>query len=143
LCDLAADLRAATPSAAAEAAAPLLTALVRHVRTLGTDLRDAALAQVQSARDRLAAAGVAVSRAASHPVEQRRLALEGMAGRLHALSPLATLSRGYAVLTGVDGAPVASVDAVQPGDAFVARLRDGRIHARAERTERLAKEVGE
>lgn len=143
LCDLAADLRAATPSAAAEAAAPLLTALVRHVRTLGADLRDAALAQVQSARDRLAAAGVAVSRAASHPVERRRLALEGMAGRLHALSPLATLSRGYAVLTDADGAPVASVDAVRPGDTFVARLHDGRILARAERTERLEKEGGE
>ena len=140
LCDLAADLRAATPSAAAEAAAPRLTDLVRHVRSLGADLRDAALARLESARERLAEAGVSVSRAASHPVERRRLVLEGIAGRLHALSPLATLARGYAVLTDGEGAPVTSVGAVERGDVFVARLRDGRIHGRTERTESLTEE---
>ena len=140
LCDLAADVRAATPSAAAEAAVPRLSDLARHVRTLGMDLRDAALAQVESARQRLAAAGSAVAKAASHPIERRRLALEGIAGRLHALSPLATLARGYAVLTDTDGAPVTSIDALDPGDRFVARLRDGSIHAQAERTEPLAGE---
>ena len=143
LCDLAADLRAATPSAAAEAAAPRLADLVRHVRSLGEDLRDAALARVEAARERFLTAGLAVARAASHPVERRRLALEGIAGRLHALSPLATLARGYAVLTDDDGAPLTSVDSVEPGDAFMARLHDGRIHARAERTERTAEEEGE
>jgi exodeoxyribonuclease VII large subunit len=143
LCDLAADLRAATPSAAAEAAAPRLTDLVRHVRSLGADLRDAALAGVEAARERLATAGLSVARAASHPVERRRLALEGIAGRLHALSPLATLARGYAVLTDGEGAPVTSVDSVETGDAFVARLRDGRIHAHVERTERSGEEVSQ
>jgi len=143
LCDLAADFRAATPSAAAEAAAPRLLDLVRHVHRLGADLRDAASAQVESARERLAAAGVAVSRAASHPIERRRLALEGMAGRLHALSPLATLARGYAVLTDADGAPLTSVATVKPDDEFVARLRDGSIYGRAQRTESLDEEVGE
>jgi exodeoxyribonuclease VII large subunit len=143
LCDLAADVRAATPSAAAEAAAPRLADLVGHVNRLGTDLRDLALAQVASARDRLAAAGVAVARAASHPVERRRLGLEGMAGRLNALSPLATLARGYAVLLGDDGSAVTTVDALAPGEAFVARLHDGRIHARVERTEPLDEELSQ
>jgi exodeoxyribonuclease VII large subunit len=143
LCDLAADLRAATPSAAAEAAVPRLGDLVRHVTRLGTDLRDLALAQVESARERLAAAGVAVARAASHPVERRRLVLEGIAGRLHALSPLATMARGYAVLTEEDGKPLTTVDVLKEGDAFVARLHDGRIEARAERIERLPEEKSE
>lgn len=143
LCDLSADLRAATPSAAAEAAVPRLTDLVRHIKSLGAELRDAAVAQVESARERLADAGVAAWRAASHPIERRRLALEGIAGRLHALSPLATLARGYAVLTSVDGSPLTSVESVTAGDAFVARLPDGRIHARTERTESLDKETGE
>ena len=143
LCDLAADVRASTPSAAAEAAAPRLADLVRQVKTLGVDLRDAALAQVESARQRLATAGTAVAKAASHPIERRRLALEGIAGRLHALSPLATLSRGYAVLTDVEGSPVTSVEALDPEDRFIARLRDGRIHARAERREPLSKEEAE
>lgn len=143
LCDLAADQRAATPSAAAEAAVPRLDDLVRQVRRLGSDLRDAALSQVESARERLVGAGVAVARAASHPVERRRLVLEGMAGRLHALSPLATLARGYAVLADEDGTPVTSIESVTPGDAFVARLKDGRIHARAERTAPLPEEAPE
>jgi exodeoxyribonuclease VII large subunit len=140
LCDLAADVRAATPSAAAEAAAPQLSELRRRVSNLGNDLRDAAFAQVESARERLAAAGVAVARAASHPVERRRLVLEGIAGRLHALSPLATMARGYAVLLDEDGAPVTTVAAVNPGDTFVARLHDGRILARAEQVEPLDEE---
>jgi exodeoxyribonuclease VII large subunit len=140
LCDLAADVRAATPSAAAEAAAPRLADLVRQVRMLGNDLRDAALSQVESARERLDAAGAAVARAASHPVERRRLLLEGMAGRLHALSPLATLARGYAVLSDGEGATVTSVTGLDPGDVIIARVHDGRIHARTERVEKLGEE---
>lgn len=143
LCDLAADHRAATPSAAAEAAVPNRIDLVRHVRRLGEDLRDCAHAQVESARERLAAAGVAVARAASHRVERGRLTLEGMAGRLHALSPLATIARGYAVLTDDKGETVTSANALAPGDAFVARLRDGHIHARTERTEFLGEDPAE
>jgi exodeoxyribonuclease VII large subunit len=137
LCDLAADQRAATPSAAAEAAVPRLDDLVRHVQRLGAELRDAALWQVASARKRLIDAGVAVARSASHPVERRRLLLEGMAGRLHALSPLATLARGYAVLSDDDGAPITSIDTIRTGDSLVARLKDGRIHSRVVRTEAL------
>ena len=143
LCDLAADVRAATPSAAAEAAAPRLADLVRHVNRLGTDLRDLAMAQVESARERLAAAGVAVARAASHPVERRRLTLEGIAGRLHALSPLATMGRGYAVLMDNEGKPVTTVDTVAAGDSLVARLHDGRIETRVERVERLPEETSQ
>jgi exodeoxyribonuclease VII large subunit len=84
-----------------------------------------------------------VARAASHPVERRRLVLEGMAGRLHALSPLATLARGYAVLTDADGSAVTSAADLEPGDVFTARVRDGRIQARAERIEPLPPESSE
>lgn len=142
LCDLAADHRAATPSAAAESAVPKLSDLVRQVRALGEDLRDAAVTQVASARERLDAASVAVTRAASHPVERRRLMLEGLAGQLNALSPLATLARGYAALSSPSGEPVTSVGALSPGDAFVARLHDGRVRARAEGIEPSGNEEG-
>lgn len=132
LCDLAADHRAATPSAAAEQAVPHLGDLVTRVRRLGVELRDAGQAHVEAARERLAAAGVAVSRAAAVPIERRRLYLEGVAGRLQALSPLATLARGYAVVTDEQGRSLTSVAGVAPGDRLVARLADGRVHARAE-----------
>ena len=140
LCDLAADHRAATPSAAAEAAVPRLDELVRHVRRLGVDLRDAALSQVESARERLMNAGVKVARAASHPVEKRRLVVEGIAGRLHALSPLATLARGYAVIGDEQGKTITSIDGVVPGQSITARLNDGRIHGRVERIDPLQPE---
>lgn len=141
LCDLAADVRAPTPSAAAEAAAPALADLIRHVRRLGLDLRDAAGELVTSSRERLASAGSAVSRAASHPIERRRLTLEGLAGQLHALSPLATLARGYAVLTDEAENTITSTLSVTPGAALVARLHDGRIHARVERSEAVVEET--
>jgi exodeoxyribonuclease VII large subunit len=140
LCDLAADHRAATPSAAAEAAVPRLDELVRHVRRLGVDLREAALSQVESARERLMNAGVKVARAASHPVEKRRLVVEGIAGRLHALSPLATLARGYAVISDEQGETITSIDGVVPGQSITARLNDGRIHGRVERIDPLQPE---
>jgi exodeoxyribonuclease VII large subunit len=143
LCDLAADHRAATPSAAAEAAVPRLDELVRHLRRLGVDLRDAALSQVESARERLMDAGVSVARAASHPIEKRRLVVEGMAGRLHALSPLATLARGYAVVSDEQGSPVTAIDQVATGQSIVARLKDGRIHGRVDRVEPLPEERSE
>lgn len=140
LCDLAADVRAATPSAAAEAAVPMLADLRLHVRSLGVDLRDAAAALVTAAGQRLAQAGTSIARAAIRPVERRRLQLEGIAGRLHALSPLATLGRGYAVLTTPHGATVSSARDLGPGDPFIARLQDGQVRARAESIEPVARE---
>jgi exodeoxyribonuclease VII large subunit len=133
LCDLAADHRAATPSAAAELAVPHLGDLVRHVRRLGMELRDAGLAHVEDARERLAAAGVAVTRAAAVPIERRRLELKGLAGQLQALSPLATLARGYAVVTDERDRVITAAASVTPGDPVVARFSDGRVQARAER----------
>jgi len=127
LCDLAADHRAATPSAAAEQAVPNLGDLVRQVRRLGTDLREAGVAQVEAARERLVEAGSRIARAAAVPIERRRLELAGMAGRLNALSPLATLQRGYAVLQDVAGHTIMSIDGVAAGENVVDRLQDGRV----------------
>jgi exodeoxyribonuclease VII large subunit len=55
--------------------------------------------------------------------------MAALAGRLHALSPLATLERGYAVARGSDAVTRASVADFAPGDRFVLRLRDGEIDA--------------
>ncbi len=135
LCDLAADHRAATPSAAAEQAVPALGDLVRQVRRLGVDLRDAASALVERARERLLDTAMNTVRSAAVPVERRRLEVRALAGRLQALSPLATLARGYAVITTADGRAVTKVAAVTPGQHIVARLQDGRIHARVEQVD--------
>ena len=51
------------------------------------------------------------------------------AGRLHALSPLATLARGYAIAQGDDGRTLASIDAFAPAAEFDLRLRDGSVRS--------------
>jgi exodeoxyribonuclease VII large subunit len=58
--------------------------------------------------------------------EQRlRLALRG----LDAMSPLATLDRGYAIVTGADGRALLDAAEVKPGDTIEARLKRGCVQA--------------
>ncbi len=171
--DLVADVRAATPSAAAEAAVPDRDALLREVASLhgrlvssttrvvqrrrqlvsGIGGRFAAgargLASLEQARlrafgaamathargallrkharvDRLAPALQAFPTAVLAP---RQGALAALAGRLDALSPLATLGRGYAVARSLDGRAMASVQEFTPGQPFDVLLADGAVRA--------------
>jgi exodeoxyribonuclease VII large subunit len=135
LCDLVADWRAATPSAAGEAAVPVLADLRAQLRSLGNVLCDVGDAIAQEARTRLSGAARALTREGERFVERRQLRLERTTSALNALSPLGTLERGFAVLHDEAGRVVASVAAVSQGDALRVRLRDGNIFAHAERIE--------
>ena len=132
LCDLVADLRAPTPSAAAEAAVPVLQDLQRGVQELGRALTEAATYRLERSRERLGHAARTVSRASARLVERYRLVLDGFAGRLGALSPLATMARGFAVVTDDHGGLVASARAVSAGDMLRIQFRDGRVTVRTE-----------
>ena len=57
--------------------------------------------------------------------------------RARALSPLATLQRGYAVLQGEDGHVLTSVADVAKGSAVSVRVADGRVHALVTTTEEI------
>lgn len=63
--------------------------------------------------------------------------LDHRRARVRALSPLATLRRGYAVLQDADGHVVTSVGEVVPDTALSARVADGRIHVTATSTEEI------
>jgi exodeoxyribonuclease VII large subunit len=52
---------------------------------------------------------------------------------LHAVSPLATLERGYAIVTREDGAILRNAADAPPGTVVEARLSVGRVRARVER----------
>jgi exodeoxyribonuclease VII large subunit len=135
LCDLVADLRAPTPSAAAEAAVPVHAEAAALAGRLGAELRMAMGSRLDRAaahRERLA--GTLRSRA-DWLLERRRGRCQQLAGRLHVLSPLATLARGYAVARGEDGATLASVGSFEPGGRFDLLLRDGRVGATADSVE--------
>jgi exodeoxyribonuclease VII large subunit len=53
------------------------------------------------------------------------VAVNALAGRLHALSPLAVLDRGYALVLSREGALIRSTTQLAPGDALITRLADG------------------
>ncbi|MBX3706500.1 MAG: exodeoxyribonuclease VII large subunit [Pseudomonadales bacterium] len=67
---------------------------------------------------------------------QRREALHGAVRTLQAISPLATLARGYAVLTDAAGGtelrPITSIRATAPGARLVAHLSDGALHVQVD-----------
>ena len=129
LCDLVADLRAPTPSAAAEAAVPSRDELFLELRGQRQRLVAAIEGCLYEPRRQALVASQELSRAARRALEQRRTALSSLAGRLDALSPLATLGRGYAVATDGSGRTLASSADFSPGAAFALRLRDGTVDA--------------
>ena len=131
IADLVADLRAPTPSAAAEAAVPERAELRRSVDSLAARLGVAMRAQLDGGRARVDAIGSALDDAIHETVRERRDRLGAVAGRLHALSPLAALSRGFAVPTNPDGRLVRSARELAPGTVFDLRLADGTVTCEA------------
>jgi exodeoxyribonuclease VII large subunit len=133
ICDLVADLRAPTPSAAAEAAVPVQAELRERLRAFAGLF--AGLSTDHVARARLDASDAVrrLSAGAVRHVGNRRLQVEAAAGRLNALSPLATLDRGYAIVRTATGRTARSVHAVGAGDDVDLVFRDGVARATIDR----------
>ena len=132
ICDLVADLRAPTPSAAAEHAVPLLDDLRADVDARAARLRDAVGESLASSRDRALSAASSLRAATGRLLDDGRSRMRHAAARLNDLSPLATLSRGYAVARDAEGRTLSSAASFEPGDPFELLLRDGSVRARAE-----------
>lgn len=129
LCDLVADLRAPTPSAAAEAAVPVLADVRSQLDSCATAMRNGLQRRAASARTRLLRSARDLRSSAGRNIERRRARLQGTAGRLNALSPLATLARGYAVARDDAGTPLTDRASFTPGLHFLLTLRDGQVGA--------------
>lgn len=130
IADLVADLRAPTPSAAAEAAVPERGELRRETAALARRLEDGVREHIAAGREQAAGLGTALVRASRAHVADRRAALVEAAGRLHALSPLAALARGFAVPLAPDGRVLRGVREFAPGAAFQLRVADGAVACR-------------
>jgi exodeoxyribonuclease VII large subunit len=129
LCDLVADLRAATPSAAAEAAATSHDEIVQSMKSLRRRLVQAAHHRLYEPKARAASAAHSIAAATTQHLQSRSSQLGALAGRLHALSPLATLERGYAIARDANGRTLASVNDFKARQKFTLRLRDGEVDA--------------
>ena len=129
IADLVADLRAATPSAAAEAAVPVLDELVDWLAALRQAMTTGVQRLVVQARRDLRRWAGDLSVRAGRSVERRRSRVQQLAGRIDALSPLNTLARGYAVARDAEGHALGSAEAFKVGQAFALVLRDGQVDA--------------
>ena len=76
--------------------------------------------------------------ASNSAVRMRVQKLQGLGRTLHAISPLATVDRGYALVQDTRGALIQSVDQVSIGDELVARVRDGRLSVKVTAKEKDA-----
>jgi exodeoxyribonuclease VII large subunit len=131
LCDLAADVRASTPTAAGRLVVPDVTELRERLDRSRAGLERGARRSLERARQRIDQLHQHLRRAPALMVERKRARLEHAAGRLRALSPRSTLERGYAIVR-VDAGIVRTVEAVTPGDELEIEMADGRLGARAE-----------
>ncbi len=129
VCDLVADMRAATPSAAAESAVPSLEDLNAALERQRRRLRSAIIHRRESAVRGLRTAARDMKNAALRASSERRSLVSNSAGRLNALSPLATLSRGYSVAVDGDGETLSSIEQFAEGAAFELLVNDGRVAA--------------
>ena len=155
LCDLAADLRAPTPSAAAECAVPLRQELIAQLQGAKEALCGAMRARLERENASLAALGLRLgAQRPAHRVamEQERLSrlrerlsaamadrlareasrLDGRRKELSLLSPYGVLSRGYAIVLR-EGRAVESAKALRAGERVTLRFGDGSADARIER----------
>jgi exodeoxyribonuclease VII large subunit len=135
LCDLAADVRAATPTAAAALVVPdareLAAALEAHRRRLEVAVRS----RLDRSEQQLSGLGGRLRVAPRLLLERRRAALDHLGARLNGLSPLATLSRGYAIVR-AGGATLRDAADVAPGDRLEVELATGSLGARVEDVDR-------
>ncbi len=157
LCDLVADVRALTPSEAAERLVPDRSELQLQLDTSLNRLRKSLLNRLEQSRlrlDSLANRNVLArplerfrelsmrldfinERIRQHAVNRfqvNRQAITGLAAKLESLSPLATLARGYS-LTTVDAKVVRSSKQLSAGDLIETQVQSGRIISRVESCE--------
>jgi len=131
LCDLAADVRASTPTAAARLVVPDLDELHERLERARRSLGRGARRSLELKVTRLGQAHERLRRAPALLVERRRAALEQTAGRLRALSPKATLHRGYAIVRAGETI-VRSASVAKTGERIDVEVSDGRFGARVE-----------
>lgn len=152
IADYVADLRAATPSNAAELAVPDQAALLQSMDSAASAMASYLTRQLRNSRQRLntisrspalaSPTGYLKQREAnlehlktrliaaqSQQLQRRRQRFVGCTAKLDAMSPLKVLTRGYSIVHNDDGSILRSVSQTEPGREIRVTLTDGSIHA--------------
>ncbi|HTO72215.1 MAG TPA: exodeoxyribonuclease VII large subunit [Gemmatimonadales bacterium] len=132
LCDLVADVRAATPSAAAELIVPDAGELLQQLAHQASRLAGGLVRRTRWAGERLGRTGDRMERALTTRLESSRHQLERLGVQLDALSPLRVLERGYAVPQTPEGRVLRRRKEFEPGADVRLRVVDGEVELRVE-----------
>lgn len=155
IADFAADLRAPTPTAAAELATPNQIDLRSSLHDLKRDLTSVMtgalfemhrrldsqfnqllfrtpLSQVQRNQQRVDELNQRASRALAHKIILKRTHLAGLELHLYSLNPREILKRGYSIVSQLDGSLVSSTKQVQSGDRLQVHVSDGDFPVRVQ-----------
>lgn len=150
--DYVADLRAATPSNAAELAVPDQAALLQSMDSAASAMASYLARQLRSSRQRLATLSrspalmsptgylnqrrtnlehlkTRLIAAQSQQLQRRRQRFVGCTAKLDAMSPLKVLTRGYSIVQQQDGSILRSVSQTEPGREIQVKLTDGSLNA--------------
>jgi exodeoxyribonuclease VII large subunit len=133
LCDLAADARASTPSVAGRLVVPDLAQVLERLDRARSGLERGTRRALERERERLEGTHERLVRAPRLLLERGRVRLEHAAGRLRALSPRATLDRGYAIVRAGEEIVRAGTQ-VSKGQRVEVELAEGGFGARVEET---------
>jgi exodeoxyribonuclease VII large subunit len=152
IADFAADLRAPTPTAAAELATPnrddllvnLADLIHRLTRVITTSQSNRILnlgaikyrlnqfspqTRIRTSRQQVDDVLHRLETSTTHRLILKHALLQGLEQKLAALNPLAVLGRGYAIVTQPDGRVIIRVNQVQTGDQLIIRVSDGGFNA--------------
>ena len=132
LSDLAADVRAATPSVAAETVVQDRAALEREFAVMQNRMATTTRRRVRLAANRLQTIERDLVYEVRAAARRRSDRLSRAAGTLEALSPLSALARGYSVALDGEGRVLRSTGQFEPGTRFTLRVSDGRVDCQVE-----------
>jgi exodeoxyribonuclease VII large subunit len=132
LTDLVADVRAATPSAAAELAVSDRRDVLRLVDDLSVRLAAGLSGRTRLGRERLERTADRLHAGIESVLDSRRHLADRLAAQLEALSPLKVLARGYAVPMSESGRVLKHRQEFEYGERFRLRVSDGDVRARVE-----------
>ena len=127
LCDFAADLRAGTPSMAAELAVPVAADILRRIASSRSSIASSLRGIYENGAQKIDYSVERMARALKMRLSDMESCMREAKAKLSLLSPYSVLERGYSLTTDANGKAVTSAESVRKGDIVRTRLAKGEI----------------